>query len=539
MELFLNRSKFETVKDRFTELVSKNEEWAEENAEVINAVTSNNEGDFVETYNGHTAQVVMEFNSYAERVEKIVNTFNEAEPKFTKMLNRCACMPDLLEGLEYSMYPDYVLWTQNEDLMYDSRYHDGIIAECNFIKKETDKEEAGLKFLRGVLDELEHVDKNLVNDHMSHMEDGIIRQRYLDEFLASFQAYVSEVEEFNTTISSGFADAVGEYNHYFPEFSRTTDLHQYADSQHAYVRPTRVDESELYDGAGMYGGDQGHPAGRFWLFGCEEDFYDWIRTMPEFEDYSDLEIHNYLKEINANGCGYVASVGVILQAYQGREEEFEAKYGIPYYNEDGEINYDQLLVMYYTDVHGRVFANSELAKESYVHDIENVYDDDSDAFKEKYGVDLYEADGETISDAAAQAIENEFDQKVANGETVIQTGLLPSTDEDITNRLDYFTSQHGDTLVYEELDTSTPLTQEEFLELTANGAVLELGAHDYGLYDSNGNNVNWFRDGGHSMTITGVAPNGEYIMSSYGDVYYFKPDDCSSYTITSYTVEVG
>lgn len=49
----------------------------------------------------------------------------------------------------------------------------------------------------------------------------------------------------------------------------------------------------------------------------------------------------------------------------------------------------------------------------------------------------------------------------------------------------------------------------------------------YNLY---GNSVR-HEEGGHAMTITGVTDDGRYVVSSWGDKYYLKPDELSDFGI--------
>jgi hypothetical protein len=47
------------------------------------------------------------------------------------------------------------------------------------------------------------------------------------------------------------------------------------------------------------------------------------------------------------------------------------------------------------------------------------------------------------------------------------------------------------------------------------------------LYTNNGS----LETGKHGMTITGVTDDGRYVVSSWGDKYYLKPDELSDFGI--------
>ena len=52
----------------------------------------------------------------------------------------------------------------------------------------------------------------------------------------------------------------------------------------------------------------------------------------------------------------------------------------------------------------------------------------------------------------------------------------------------------------------------------------------FNLYDENGN-IAHKNVGGHWMTITEVTDDGRYVVSSWGDKYYLKPDELTDFGI--------
>ena len=47
---------------------------------------------------------------------------------------------------------------------------------------------------------------------------------------------------------------------------------------------------------------------------------------------------NILREYAQEGCGYVAFANAIFKEYEGREAEFEKKFGFPMKDENGDLN---------------------------------------------------------------------------------------------------------------------------------------------------------------------------------------------------------
>lgn len=67
------------------------------------------------------------------------------------------------------------------------------------------------------------------------------------------------------------------------------------------------------------------------------------------ESLEEEDIKAYLDKLNSEGCGYAAATNIILLKYSGRKKEFEDKYGISYYDESGNVNFDELLLSFYLE----------------------------------------------------------------------------------------------------------------------------------------------------------------------------------------------
>ena len=61
----------------------------------------------------------------------------------------------------------------------------------------------------------------------------------------------------------------------------------------------------------------------------------------------------------------------------------------------------------------------------------------------------------------------------------------------------------------------------------AKGNKVVIAAYEMNIYrmDSDGNLVKYMSMGGHGMEVTGVTEEGYYIVSSWGEKYYIKPDE--------------
>lgn len=224
-------------------------------------------------------------------------------------------------------------------------------------------------------------------------------------------------------------------------------------------------DSVVFDDVGAYGGDQGEPKS---ITGKEKDeIYNIVREY--YPDMSDLEISNYLKKLNSEGCGYVAVINTIFAAYEGREKEFEETFGFPMY-ENGDLNYNKLLVDFYSAT-----DNHNLGKD---------------------GMDYIKYDEDTSD-----------------------TNGVGTSQYDRKYRTEMYLSDKN---VNVNIATDYKVTTENFEKLSEEGYVII--AYRYGnLQNADGTTAQYI-NGGHAMVVTGVTEDGRYVVSSWGDKYYIDPN---------------
>lgn len=226
--------------------------------------------------------------------------------------------------------------------------------------------------------------------------------------------------------------------------------------------PYEVD-SIVFDDDGAYGGNQGSPKAQQGK--RKKELYDAIRQY--YPDMTDKEAADYLKKLNSEGCGYVAVINTIFAAYEGREEEFEKTFGFPMYH-NGDLNYDRLLVDYYaaTDNHNKSWWGRDRIDFSEDESATKGWGTTPDSMK--YRTELYLKD--------------------------------KNVNVTITN--------------------NKKVTPNNFENLSKDGYVIA-AFYDGNLENEDGTTAQYI--GGHAMTITGVAEDGRYIVSSWGKTYYIDP----------------
>ena len=530
MELFLNYEAYKTVEDKFIRLGQANEKWAEENREEINKVLNNNQGNWVQSFNISTDDIYKLFLVYSDKVSKTNQTFSEADYYVYYIFNVCWMMPYTLNwGVIYEIGGRTLNDGVAEDIMYNSEHHDTIYDRCNDIDSVTAVEKSTVEEIKNLAGKLTHVDKSFLNDDFDIMEEGFKKQGYIMDFLDVFTDFVNKVNDFNTEIASKFSDVVGTFSD-FPLFQRDTDYKAYVDSHYSQINVVDIKDSPLYDAEGSYGGNQGDPLYNqtgFTFFGIDigynKELYAFVRSHPGYENYTNEQIEELFKEYNERGCSYVAACNVILQEYVDKPEEFKEKYGFDLYDEDGELNYNKLFIDYCIFSDDVIFSDNSKGEEAYVYSVYWYYKDKPEEFEKKYKVPLCDKN-DCLSKEANDALVAEYKEKSKNGGTVEVpfdfTGV-PNQE----NRYEAYLEAHGDKASYECTKDTKDLDMEKYRELTEQGYSVAVNCYNFTLYQEDGSIAKDRIDAGHQMVVTGVTGDGRVIVSSWGKEYYVKPED--------------
>ena len=225
---------------------------------------------------------------------------------------------------------------------------------------------------------------------------------------------------------------------------------------------------------GKYGGDQGGPQS--------------VTDPIELRAYMDIifgntghrfrnedELKRYLRHLNSEGCGYVAHMNLIFRHFENDPDGFQRTFGYPLRDQNGDYNYNRLLVDFYSATDDRGYedynANTDGSRDSY-----NYWDD------------------------------------------VTGHGLNGTT---ASQRFSDFMNAHGISVNERQVNS---LTQEEYTRLVNSGHAVVIRSGASTLHSTGG-----YRDqsynGGHQMTITGITSEGNWIVSSWGKEYVFNPNE--------------
>lgn len=290
-------------------------------------------------------------------------------------------------------------------------------------------------------------------------------------------------------------------------------------------RENVTNTSGVFDGWGGYGGNQGDMKYNkkkknflFWTIRGSQSMYDLVRSYPQYRDYSDDQINALFDQINTEGCGYVAMVNAIFAQYHCDAEAFERDFGFPMHDENGDYNFDRLLLDIYANTDDKYFMDEEYGANALTNEVLSSYRDNEKAFEEEYGVPLYQdGDRTRFNPAAQQAVLDRH----KNESVVTQSsdGVNYMTFE---NRMQHYMKSKGVPMSSHQEKAPSTETVKNYLDQGKSISILD--GDGFTLYNEDGS-VKQSDMGGHWMTITGVTDDGRYVVSSWGGKYYLKPDE--------------
>ncbi|MBR4669913.1 MAG: hypothetical protein IKO84_04880 [Butyrivibrio sp.] len=289
-------------------------------------------------------------------------------------------------------------------------------------------------------------------------------------------------------------------------------------------------ETDPYDYFGKYGGDQRDlGAGEqflFWVIKENDDVYDLVKSKEGFKDYSRLEILDLLERISVKGCSFTAMANAIFHAYIGRPEEFEKVFGFPMVGKDGDLNYSMLIV----DIFLETVYTVDLSEVGGPDAFKAIYKDPEniDIFNKNYNKNC-----KTIEEVQAtcdQMISDAF----INGNTIIPISRFVSTNKaEFANRFATYCKKRGiDSYTYE---ASSEIDKSEIERQLKEGRTVVISTLFFKLENEEGENIfeqkvpasaeERKKVSGHAMVVTGIAPDGRLIVSSWGKKYYLDLND--------------
>ena len=336
---------------------------------------------------------------------------------------------------------------------------------------------------RSVSDYISSVDTQIKHLEQRHSSSDFVNT---EQLIAKLEAFLNEVSSMQRTFKSGFTE---EQLLKIPSFKGLKDaadnVQKELDEKPELPRDV-FDEDHL----GQYGGDQGAP--RLLPLDSEERralIDKYLENHPEIGELTDAQEAALLARLNSEGCGYVAMANTIFVQYYGYEEEFEKTFGYQMYKENGELNYNILIMDIYSTMDNRTTSGRIDPLRDYDEDVDGPDKDSYSILNDRTG-----------------------------------TGTNPELRE---YYLEEFMKDRG---VNVDMKTNVNVTVDNYQELVDSGKQVLISFHNGNLYDENGSE-HPIR-GGHSMVVTGVTDDGRLIVSSWGKKYYIKPDEVITVTFS-------
>lgn len=285
----------------------------------------------------------------------------------------------------------------------------------------------------------------------------------------------------------------------------------------------------------QFGGDQGSLAANLESFLRDSK----IRRILDkyYPGASDEDLELLFNRINFVGCGYVAFINTILYQFEGREVEFEEKFGFPMYTvnfEDGpaykQYNYEYLILdffLYYAK-NERGFqtiqeAYGNVAEEMALRSQDGALDD-----KKFDRTGMGGTNREVVGRVATQYLAERGIQCSIKEITDEKMAYQPGTPEWEAKKIEMEEAGYqvsDDDILY------GPITNDVIKEKIRRGENFIVSAQDFHMfypYDVDGNgqldDVYNSSVGSHAMTLVGFTDDGRYIVSSWGQVFILDPE---------------
>ena len=356
MELLLDYEIYKRVEVRYSILRMDNEKWKEAHKDAVTSiVTNNNEGNWEKNYQSKTRALEAQFLEYCDTIDKMYNTFGDADEYIEKMYGICKFMPVALKtGQAYDGSKATPTGAYKE-LKFEEANKDLIVNRSVDVDTMTKEEKNVNNEISEILATLKYVDTAELKKDSAKLDTGLKKQGNIIPFAETFQEYVKKVDEFNTNISSEFAAVVtGE------ELPKPTPTPTPTPTPDPDPKPNpdpgkddgkdqtirieiddkRSEESDGGYAGGGYAGNGGN-GGNANLTAGNNDLFNFVRGHKGFENYTDNQIMDCFKNMGP-GSPFEAKANSIFDQFKNDPAGFEKKYGFPLYDENGKFNYYKL-----------------------------------------------------------------------------------------------------------------------------------------------------------------------------------------------------
>ncbi|MBP5679329.1 MAG: hypothetical protein J6X28_05860 [Bacilli bacterium] len=249
----------------------------------------------------------------------------------------------------------------------------------------------------------------------------------------------------------------------------------------------------------------------------------------ESEEEAYFFYQKYFDLIYDSGCGYAAAANLIFRLYEGKEKEFEEKFGYPIYtikNNEIDFNYEMLMLEFFNYSNLVVQKNQKLIEKSMKKSLlefklmQYIRKNDYTRLGKEDIMSWTEEDWEKY-----HKDETERKKKIEELNEAVRNAKNEYTNFGITldARFGYLYNFLGNHGIHVDIRMKSKFKNPSPDEIVASDG--------YTLYkvDMNGNLGVPKTEGDHYMYITKVEDDGDVFVSSWGDMYLFD-NSTASYT---------
>lgn len=236
------------------------------------------------------------------------------------------------------------------------------------------------------------------------------------------------------------------------------------------------------------------------------------------KSFPDGDIEDYellLARLCNSGCGYTAMINSLFVEYQGREKEFEDKFGFPMYSIDQKGNIDYNYEYLIIDAFTYIWKDREYTIDELSEDMKDVEWNDGAVSGDSGEIST------GTNDEIVEAFENFLKDKYGINSECYRTTIF---DEDDNSWLsDLLNINISKEIGLDKYKIKDSIKEIKDLYNKGDGQII-LAVSGYDLYDMDGD-LYTEDGGGHAMYITGITKDGDFIVSSWGKQYVCKLDN--------------
>lgn len=283
--------------------------------------------------------------------------------------------------------------------------------------------------------------------------------------------------------------------------------------------------------------------------GCGEEYPDGsarvfsLQKLPGFYGANQDRLSG---ELRSGGCGPAAATNFVFFAFDGKEELFKQTFGFEMYNCLGLENYGKLTKLFYQETDDMYYLNDRYNQPNAATgrmvlywDVRSNYTGKHDQFQQDFGVELdkratRDPDGVLRLDQTP-SFDAVMEQLGVEDQETIKYEVYGYSQYSLGPRVQHFLNDRGVSCEFESymIKAGDPLPSSETVsEYLVEGKCVAIATQNFQLYSARSSydpvGQPSLVEEAHWLTVTGVTPSGDYVVSSWGMRYILKAEDLAN-----------